>query len=76
MSGCQRGRTRRQPAASTPDRLPVFDTFTLDELMRLTWDDLDQLDDLEGEAEGEALWWHLRRLEWAEEEGGAYGREG
>ncbi len=58
------------------EAIPVFDTFTLDELMRLDDTDLDQLDALDNDPEGAALWWHLRRREWAEEEGGAYGREG
>jgi hypothetical protein len=52
------------------DRLPVFYTFTGEELMRLTADDLDQLDALEGEEEGSALWWHIKRQEWAEQDAG------
>jgi hypothetical protein len=50
------------------DRLPVFDTFTLDELMRLTADDLDQIDALEDEEEGSRLWWFLTRQIWAEQD--------
>jgi hypothetical protein len=57
------------------DRLPAFDTFTGDELMRLDDIDFDQLDALDGDPEGAALWWQLRRLEWSEEDG-ADGREG
>jgi hypothetical protein len=50
------------------DRLPVFDTFTLDELMRLTGDELDQIDALEDEEEGSRLWWFLTREIWAEQD--------
>jgi hypothetical protein len=58
------------------DGLPVFDTFTLAELMRLTGDELDQIDALEDEDEGSRLWWHIKRQEWADEEDGADGRQG
>jgi hypothetical protein len=52
------------------DGLPVFDTFTLEELMRLTGDELDQLDALEDEEEGSRLWWHIMRQQWADEDAG------
>jgi hypothetical protein len=47
---------------------PVFGTFTGDELMRLDDTDFDQLDALDNDPEGAALWWQLRRQEWAEQD--------
>ncbi len=52
------------------DGLPVFDTFTLAELMRLDETDFDQLDALEDEEEGSRLWWHITRQQWADEDAG------
>jgi hypothetical protein len=54
--------------SSAGDRLPVFDTFTLAELMRLDEKDFDQLDALEDEDEGSRLWWFLTRQIWAEQD--------
>jgi hypothetical protein len=54
----------------TGDRPAVFASYTLDELMRLDDTDLDQTDALRGAGpEWSALWWNLRRMEWAEQEG-------
>lgn len=76
MSGtgrCRRARTRPASTRRSGDRPPVFDTsFGIRELVALTDEDLRQLDDLAGDAEGHSWWWSLRRLEWAEEE--AHGR--
>jgi hypothetical protein len=53
------------------DRPAVFVSYTLDELMRLDDTDLNQTDALHGAGpEWSALWWNLRRMEWAEQEGG------
>jgi len=73
MSGGGRCRRARKPITSTPAEAkpaPYFDTsFGIRELVALTDQDFQELDALAGEAEGTALWWHLRRLEWAEEDG-------
>ncbi len=57
------------------DSPTAFVSYTLDELMRLDDTDLDQTDALHGAGpEWSSLWWHLRRMEWAEQEGGTDGR--
>ena len=51
------------------ERTPYFDiSYTADELMRLDDTDFDQLEALKGEPEGTALWWHIRREMWAEQD--------
>lgn len=50
-------------------RPDYFDTsYSAAELMRLTDEDLEQLEALAGEPEGYALWWMLTRQIWAEED--------
>lgn len=71
MSGGRCGRARKPSTRRTAKPAPYFDTsFGIRELAALSHQDLDQLDAFAGDAEGTALWWHLRRLEWAEEDAG------
>ncbi len=58
----------RRNSPNQPETVQPFVSFSLAELLRLDPSDLDQLDDLEGETEGEAVWWELRRAQWIEEE--------
>lgn len=71
MTGDGRCRRTRNRSTSTTSReaAPYFDTsFHLGELMRLTPTDFDQLDDLDEDPEGVALWWFLTRQIWAEQD--------
>lgn len=73
MSGrCRRTRKPSTPRTPKPgEATPYFDTsFGIRELVALTETDLQQLDDLDNDPEGTALWWGLRRLQWAEEDAG------
>ena len=69
-------RHRRPTRRTTPQREPVrFISYKLSELLRFTENDFTETEALHGEPEGLRLWWHLRRVEWAEQDREAsYGR--
>lgn len=71
MSICQRtrckstGRCCREPIEREPLR---FISFTLPELLRLTPQDFDELDELAGDPERQRTWWRVRRWGWAQQD--------
>ncbi len=62
------GNHEHDRTTGNPEKVEPFISFSLAELLRLTPEDLNQLDDLEGHSDGLRTWWALRRLQWAEEE--------
>ena len=68
------GRPPPRPEPVEPEPLRVI-SCKLSELLRFTETDFAETEALHGEPDGLRMWWHLRRVEWAEQDREAsYGR--